>query len=504
MSVAPISPAAALLRAQILGAAETELMALIGAVQEPATAAPEALKKTAPPTAAPPAPPPDPVRQAVATAKAQAAGQQTSLAPLFANLAQALTRPGLPAPVQAAIGQVLQLQTPVEGPFTAETIRQAVAQSGLFLEAHLAQAAPDAPPPPDLKAALLTLQRALSPAPAPDSAPPAQPAASPVRGPVPAGQAPALPSLPADADATTMVRDLLTHLPQPTPDEAPTPPPPTPELKAALLTLQRALSPPAPPDGAPPAPQAASPERGPVLAGQAPALPGLPVDTAVATMVRGLLEAYLARAAPGEEPPPEIKAALLTLQRALSPLPPPEGLPPAPRTPPPVRGAAMAGQAPTLPDLPAGADLATVAKRLGVEVEQALARQTLHQLASVPDRATPPTWMFELPIATPQGTGVAQFQVEHDAPEAGADGTAESWRARFSVDLEPLGPVHVHLAMSGDRAAVTVWAERPESVEVLRSQGEELARALPGDVVFRLGAPRPSAPASGQFVDQTS
>jgi hypothetical protein len=58
--------------------------------------------------------------------------------------------------------------------------------------------------------------------------------------------------------------------------------------------------------------------------------------------------------------------------------------------------------------------------------------------------------------------------------------------------------------MSGERTSVTVWAERAASVEVLRGEGGELAQALPGDVVFRLGAPRLAAPASGQFVDQSS
>jgi hypothetical protein len=58
--------------------------------------------------------------------------------------------------------------------------------------------------------------------------------------------------------------------------------------------------------------------------------------------------------------------------------------------------------------------------------------------------------------------------------------------------------------MTGGRAAVTVWAEREGAVQLLRSQGEALARALPADVVFRLGAPREPLPASGQFVDQTS
>jgi hypothetical protein len=339
--IAPIGPAALALRIQAISAAETELMAAVDAAQGQPSA------QAAAEPAAQPATPADPIRHAVDAARADAAGRQASLAPLFADLSQALERPDLPGAIKAAISQILAFQLPSSGPFTAETIRQAVAQSGLFLEAHLAQAAPGADAPHDLKAALLTLQQALPPAPAGD-----------------------------------------------------TPPPPQ-------------------------------------------------------------------------------------------------------RTAPPVRGAALAAQAPMPSALSADADVTAIAQHLRPEVEQAVARQTLHQLASLPDGQTS-AWMFELPIATPQGAAVAQFEVDRDAPEAEPADAEASWRVRFSVDIEPLGPVHVHLGMTGDRAAVTVWAERRGAIELLRGQGDELARALPGDVAFRLGAPRDPVPPSGRFVDQTS
>ena len=339
--IAPIGPAALALRIQAISAAETTLMAAVDAVEVPPAAQPAA------DPAAQPAPPANPIRQAVDAARADAAGRQASLAPLLADLSQALARPDLPGPVKAAIAQILAFQLPSGGPLTPETIRQAVAQSGLFLEAHLAQAAPGAGAPPDLKAALLALLQALPPGPA---------------------------------------------------GEVSTPPQ---------------------------------------------------------------------------------------------------------RTAPPVRGAALTAQAPAASTLPADADVAAIAQHLRPEVEQAVARQTLHQLASLPDGQTS-AWVFELPIATPQGAAVAQFEVDRDAPESEAADAEASWRVRFSVDIEPLGPVHVHLGLTGDRAAVTVWAERAGAIELLRSQGEDLAKALPGDVVFRLGAPREPLPASGQFVDRTS
>ena len=236
-------------------------------------------------------------------------------------------------------------------------------------------------------------------------------------------------------------------------------------------------------------------------AGAAPAQAiAQPIAKAVAQLAP-LLEAYLA--APDEEPvPPEVRAALQTLQQTLTSSPddrpalPPRAAPPSP----PSREGATTAQAAARPSLPEHADAQTITQVLARGVDQALARQTLHQLASLPDGPSQ-AWMFELPIATPQGAAIAQFRVDRDGqggPDGGGvggEGGEAGWRARFSIDIEPLGPVHVQLAAGGERAAVTVWAERPEGLLRLRSLGGELERALPADVRFQPGAPRPPAPA---------
>jgi hypothetical protein len=168
-----------------------------------------------------------------------------------------------------------------------------------------------------------------------------------------------------------------------------------------------------------------------------------------------------------------------------------------------VRGAALAAQAPEPPALPSSAPLPTIVRHLAAQVDQAVARQVLHQLASLPDAAST-AWLFELPIATPQGTGLAQFEINRDSPEPGSADPAPAWQVRFAIDVEPLGPVQVHLRAEGERVAVTIWAEREDGLERLRSEGSELARDLPADVTFRLGAPKTAAPRQGAFVDRTS
>jgi hypothetical protein len=505
VSVAPVSMTAAALRVQILGAAEAELLAVLGAVQEPDAPAPRSATAAAAPA--------NPVTQAVDAARSVAAGQQASLAPLFADLALTLSVPNLPGPIKAAIGQVLALQLPADGPIAPEDVRQAVARSGLFLEADLA--APGTPASPDLKAALLTL-RQLLPAPAPAAAPGDAP--SPIHQTAPPAQAP--PSQDPAPVAPPQSAAPATPLPLPQAQTAQAGPEP---LSAELAQVPTTSAPPGAaeaPTGQTPPPRApASAATPPPAPPQTAALSGPPPQAAPASILPGpsvpldpktaLLTLQQAPpAAPGgdppaDPPPQDLKAALLALRQAMRD-PAADTPAPAQRPAPPAREAGLSPQAPAPATLPERADLSALAEHLRPQVEQALARLTLHQLASLPDGASG-GWMFEIPVATPQGTAMAQFEIERGGAGSGGGGdAAQPWRARFSIDIEPLGPVHVHVAMSGGKAAVSVWAERADSLEWLRGQGAELAGALPAEVVFRGGAPPGAAPARGHFLDQTS
>src|SRR5665213_360659 len=98
---------------------------------------------------------------AVSVAAQTAATQQTSLAPLFANLGVAAGLTGLPPQLQQAMAQVLAQQTSLDPTLTGEDIKQAFQSSGLFLEASLASGSVSASGgTPDLKAALIVLRQA--------------------------------------------------------------------------------------------------------------------------------------------------------------------------------------------------------------------------------------------------------------------------------------------------------------------------------------------------------
>jgi hypothetical protein len=294
--------------------------------------------------------------QVIAAATQQAVVRQDGLAPLIADLAQALKTGALPQPVRQAAARVLIQATPLEAHVDGPAIAKALGGSGLLLEADLAANPMQSPVGVDLKAGLLMLRQAL------------------------ANAGPAAP--------------------------------------------RRALG------GARPAP----PYRGGPTRGQAPAEPSL-----------------------AEDSPPDVQR-----------------------------------------------------QRLAQETESALARLELMQIASLPqDEAEPISrWMFEAPVMTPQGTAVAQFEISRDPRGRNAAGQeAPIWRARFGLDIEPLGPINAHVSLSNGQIGVTLWAERQAGEAMLRAHAPSLVRALAGpqvhaEVSIYPGRPAAATAVAGQLLNQ--
>jgi hypothetical protein len=184
--------------------------------------------------------------------------------------------------------------------------------------------------------------------------------------------------------------------------------------------------------------------------------------------------------------------------------------------PPPHRLGPVMAQAPSPATLPEEASARDAAQHLLKATDGALARQTLLQIASLPDeganRATEsgPRLTFDIPLATPQGNAVAQLRIEQEPSKREGPDIRPVWRAQFSIDIEPIGPVHASIALFGDRAAVTLYAERDASAEQLRHGLPVLEASLKdaafetGELLCRAGAPSAPRSAPGLFVDQAS
>jgi Flagellar hook-length control protein FliK len=419
-------------------------------------------------------------RIAVSVASESAAAQQESLGPLFANLTAVATTNGLPPALQQAIVQVLAQQTSLDPGLTGGDIQAAFQKSGLFLEASLATGStPPSGGVPDLKAALIVLRQTLATVVA---APENPAAASPATSAALVGEAKPTP--------TAQLLTSPTLAPQQAPDAEGHEILP-PQVRAALVD------------------EATRGSAGKLLLTEALLSAGPKSVTSGAAL--NLLQEAL------QEIPPaagKVATATVTLQDGGSP----DATVHTDTPPPPFRGALPSAQSVAAPSIAPNAPLAATARHLLDDTDAALARQTLLQVASLPDRPDAtnarvdpslPRWNFEIPFATPQGTAMAQFEISRDGGGNEVDPAKRIWRARFSLDVEPAGPVHALIAYSGERTSVRMWAERPQTAAQLRAGAAELSQALskaelsPGDIVIREGTPPQLQPAkAGHFLDR--
>jgi hypothetical protein len=335
-------------------------------------------------------------------ATSAAAARQTGLAPVFAELGALLQSPELPPSVRSSVARLLELPSRLDVP-SAVTVRDAVRNSGLFLESRIAGSI----------------------------------------------RAPAL-----------------------VPEQTPIAPA---DLKASLFTLRQALQ-----SWLASVPAAASE---PATTGANPA--NISLVAAPATNHEASAHAPISRNSPA----------------------------------PPYRGGPTKGQQPVDPAVLGFSSAPDIARTLLDHTDGAIARQVLMQVASLPDSTSPNAshvdathWNLEIPFVTPQGVAVAQFEIERDGHRGSTpEAAAIPWRVNFSVDVEPMGPIHAQVALIGKRAAVRIWAERKETAAALRSDLPELSGALRAaaldaeDIIVREGTPpRPVAPKPGRFLDRAS
>ena len=343
-----------------------------------------------------------PLEKATVTIAAQtAATEQGGQAPLFANLASVANSPALPPKLLQAVQQVLAQQTGLDPNLDGADIKAAFEKSGLFLEASLAAGAvPSGGSVPDLKAALLVLRQTLQTVLGGQWAEPA-----------PLFKAEATPTLAPSAVQELEPQEIL--LPQA-------------RVPVAEDIIEVII---------------------PARAGFVGVLRDAPGGTATLNILQEAAPdpAHAARAATA------LKAALSGEEiHTNTPAPPFRGALPSAQ---PVASASIAPETPVAP----------AAHHLLADTDAAIARHTLLQVASLPDRIdtlpqpaqsndpTGPRWNFEIPFATPQGTAMAQFEISRDGGGTEVEAAKKVWRARFTLDVEPTGPIHALVSLVGEK-----------------------------------------------------
>ncbi len=461
----------------------------------------------------------------LARAVRDAAASQTGLAPLYASLAGLGATPAgaVPEPVRALVAQLMGARLGDTAPPTAEAVKKAFLGSGLFLEARsAAHSGEGAAPSDDLKAALSSLRAALAKWLGPSGG--AHPSASADAG---AGQ--------THGVAGSAIGGGQGTSPIGAADRGPgaTGRPIGAAYGGGIAAAVARTAPPGPDGSTRMATDFGSPGR--TLAGVATADTAAPSDRTGATVAGGTASLEAGATGLGEE---SIAALLKVVVRgleiagSLTPLRSAEAGEAAAalaaiggerdlRPPPPRRGQAPRGQPPAPEERAEEVGVEGLGRRALERTEGALSRILLEQFAALDRRRDDPAqpvearstreWTVEMPIATHAGTGVVQMAVERDGGRRRADGSRETpaWRVRFSLDVEPLGPVHTQIGFAGERMSIGLWAERPDTAaalgaEVGRLEGALAAAAVPVESV-RLASGRPpsggSAPSAGRLVD---
>jgi hypothetical protein len=159
---------------------------------------------------------------------------------------------------------------------------------------------------------------------------------------------------------------------------------------------------------------------------------------------------------------------------------------------------------------------AFIARTLSARTEAALTQVKILEITAQLQRAEQstanaqvapePRWTFDLPLQTPFGQAQARFEVSRDSFKARNGAQAVVWRTRFSMDVEPLGPVHAQIALLGKHAWIGLWAERPEAMNLLEQQQAELQNTFSADnveaeVICCIGSPPAHAAGTGTMWD---
>jgi hypothetical protein len=172
-------------------------------------------------------------------------------------------------------------------------------------------------------------------------------------------------------------------------------------------------------------------------------------------------------------------------------------------------------QKPALPTLPAEIDIKALTRHLAELADGLKSRVMLNQLAALPDEpargdtrteAPMPQWHLELPVSRDGHLSMIQMRIDREAGRDSDEG-GSSWRVRFAMDIEPVGPVQADIALRQGAVRVVLAAARETTRALFRMGRDDLARALRDadltidEMSVRAFTPAAAPAANGQIAD---
>lgn len=126
--------------------------------------------------------------------------------------------------------------------------------------------------------------------------------------------------------------------------------------------------------------------------------------------------------------------------------------------------------------LNAAAELTT--PTLAMQIEGALARLHVNQLASLSSPQQHPLWVIELPLRHDNHIDLIQLRIEQDASSHTPEAQERPWSVSLELQLGDLGPLYARITLLRQQVSVTLWAEENTTVSLANSNLERLQNDL--------------------------
>lgn len=136
---------------------------------------------------------------------------------------------------------------------------------------------------------------------------------------------------------------------------------------------------------------------------------------------------------------------------------------------PPTKGAALQSQAAQKPNIQVSQFSQTINKLLQ-QTQGALARIQLSQLATLPDEEgrDKTVWTHELPIKNGEDIDIIQIRFEHESSINHA--IEDNWNVSLAFDFEKTGPMYTRMFMANGELSTIFWAENLKTVEMVNNK----------------------------------
>lgn len=127
---------------------------------------------------------------------------------------------------------------------------------------------------------------------------------------------------------------------------------------------------------------------------------------------------------------------------------------------------------------------------LANQVDGALARLQLNQIASISlAKDHPLEWLFELPICRDSEIDILTLRIEESKEKRSKEKNRQShtvehvnhWVATLAVDIDTLGPLQAKIIVCAQQVTVDLWVEQPQAVGLFNSTFNLLTASLKQD-----------------------